>query len=541
MRTRRDLVTYARTPTVGHPEHMSTFGVVNPAHLTPTVTNLARQAMEHHRRAITAGYDAIEARNAIYPILADALQDAGATDEKFLTALRNPQLVHSTNREAVVDLLTGDVPSWVQSLAQRWDRHVKGYAAGEALRKAHAAVVGPDSDLPVGFVVRRHGGGPSGMRGNPPPGEIWHRPAYRSGGFWHGAQHKQGRALTLQELKALAAQKSAERGQARRQKTAANLTLRNVQPPPDIPDRLSRRRDLVTRYSATEGDVNNLLHQIATNPEHRAAGSHVRLVAADALQEQGRDREADVLRSHRHPVQVRDGRVYREYPLHQTLRDIAMGWHGGGNSHLYGIGSTGRVNGESARGALEEMDDVRNYGAAQTGLDHPDESEPFNRLYDYLSSVERETADEQGDEPERMSRRPNPVKGGVGDDTKVKDVDPTALAQGEKVELEHTSDPAVARDIAIDHLAELGDRYYENLARMEEKLKATKKTKSSRRSVVAYAAGSFSAPPGGMVARGTYYLGGQRIPSMGGEFMKSGRRRRKRPPRAPKPVPPPVG
>lgn len=54
----------------------------------------------------------------------------------------------------------------------------------------------------------------------------------------------------------------------------------------------------------------------------------------------------------------------------------------------------------------------------------------------------------------------------------------------------------------------------------------------SRRSLVRLAQ-SFCAPPGGMVARGTFYKGGQRIPSVGGEFMKSGRRRKKRKPRKP--------
>lgn len=53
----------------------------------------------------------------------------------------------------------------------------------------------------------------------------------------------------------------------------------------------------------------------------------------------------------------------------------------------------------------------------------------------------------------------------------------------------------------------------------------------SRRGVVEKYAQGFVAPAGGMVARGTFYKGGQRIPSMGGEFMKSGRRRRKRKPR----------
>ena len=40
------------------------------------------------------------------------------------------------------------------------------------------------------------------------------------------------------------------------------------------------------------------------------------------------------------------------------------------------------------------------------------------------------------------------------------------LKLGVKVELEHTSDPAVAREIALDHLREFPD-YYDRLKRAE--------------------------------------------------------------------------
>lgn len=53
----------------------------------------------------------------------------------------------------------------------------------------------------------------------------------------------------------------------------------------------------VLRYEAGEGDLNNLLHQLASNPEHQAPGSNLRLVAADALQENGQEIAAEQLRS----------------------------------------------------------------------------------------------------------------------------------------------------------------------------------------------------------------------------------------------------
>ena len=46
------------------------------------------------------------------------------------------------------------------------------------------------------------------------------------------------------------------------------------------------------------------------------------------------------------------------------------------------------------------------------------------------------------------------------------DVDPRELAMGIKVELEHTRDYAIAKQIALDHLAEIPD-YYTRLQRME--------------------------------------------------------------------------
>jgi len=46
------------------------------------------------------------------------------------------------------------------------------------------------------------------------------------------------------------------------------------------------------------------------------------------------------------------------------------------------------------------------------------------------------------------------------------DVDPGALAKGASVEMEHTSDPRLARQIALDHIAERPD-YYDMLERCE--------------------------------------------------------------------------
>jgi hypothetical protein len=67
------------------------------------------------------------------------------------------------------------------------------------------------------------------------------------------------------------------------------------------------------------------------------------------------------------------------------------------------------------------------------------------------------------------------IPGGFADKTKQK-FDPKQLAKGVKVEMEHTDDKELAREIARDHLTEFPN-YYDALDEMEEKLKKEKKKK----------------------------------------------------------------
>ena len=61
------------------------------------------------------------------------------------------------------------------------------------------------------------------------------------------------------------------------------------------------------------------------------------------------------------------------------------------------------------------------------------------------------------------------IPGGVGDKAKPSDVDPKQLAKGVKVEMEHTDDKALAREIALDHLSESGNAdYYDRLETIEK-------------------------------------------------------------------------
>lgn len=62
------------------------------------------------------------------------------------------------------------------------------------------------------------------------------------------------------------------------------------------------------------------------------------------------------------------------------------------------------------------------------------------------------------------------IPGGFADEKDPSDFDPEALAKGIKVELEHTDDEDMAREIAMDHLTEF-EFYYDALDLMEEIMK----------------------------------------------------------------------
>jgi len=59
------------------------------------------------------------------------------------------------------------------------------------------------------------------------------------------------------------------------------------------------------------------------------------------------------------------------------------------------------------------------------------------------------------------------IPGGLAKGKKPEDFDAKALAKGKKVEMEHTDDPNVAQEIAMDHLTE-DPKYYDKLEVMEK-------------------------------------------------------------------------
>lgn len=63
--------------------------------------------------------------------------------------------------------------------------------------------------------------------------------------------------------------------------------------------------------------------------------------------------------------------------------------------------------------------------------------------------------------------RPPILRGGRSDGHHINEYDKKQIEMGIKVELEHTRDPKVALQIALDHLEEYPD-YYTRLKRMED-------------------------------------------------------------------------
>ena len=58
------------------------------------------------------------------------------------------------------------------------------------------------------------------------------------------------------------------------------------------------------------------------------------------------------------------------------------------------------------------------------------------------------------------------IAGGLADEYNPSDFDREQIAKGIKIEMEHTDDPIIAREIAMDHLVE-NPKYYDELEKME--------------------------------------------------------------------------
>ena len=69
--------------------------------------------------------------------------------------------------------------------------------------------------------------------------------------------------------------------------------------------------------------------------------------------------------------------------------------------------------------------------------------------------------------PKSVRAKSDRIRGGLADEGAPIGVDPKQVEMGIKVEMEHTDDPVIAREIAYDHLTE-DPRYYDKLATIED-------------------------------------------------------------------------
>jgi len=116
--------------------------------------------------------------------------------------------------------------------------------------------------------------------------------------------------------------------------------------------------------------------------------------------------------------------------------------------------------GNSLRSALlcRDVGDITKYlkllSGALAGIKKTVASPKSQRALDYEQKV-------------KCPKTEDKLPGGQGDKLKPSDVDAKQLRMGIKHELEHTTDRAVAQEIALDHLAE-DPRYYTKLKKIEQ-------------------------------------------------------------------------
>ena len=197
---------------------------------------------------------------SLAPILADALQDAGVQDEGFLQILREGDIGQRTG-DILLKMAWGiETPSNLshlvnphiisprtpdEELQHQWESY-KDVAAREAVKnneliaitKVHHQLLGKDTNLPPGYLNLIRGGGGAGgtMRGTPPPGVIWFKPASRSGRWFHPEQENKGRPLTVKEYRQLIEDRRAAK------RAAKAPPAQPPEEPPPAAEQMSRNR-----------------------------------------------------------------------------------------------------------------------------------------------------------------------------------------------------------------------------------------------------------------------------------------------------------
>ena len=97
-------------------------------------------------------------------------------------------------------------------------------------------------------------------------------------------------------------------------------------------------------------------------------------------------------------------------------------------------------------------------------------------LIDVLTSISGPLQEKNKNIPKDFEKEPfsNKLKGGAADNAKPSDFEPKELRKGIEHEMEHSSDMQLDAEVAADHLIKY-DHYYDELEKMEKKLKKIKK------------------------------------------------------------------
>jgi hypothetical protein len=148
---------------------------------------------------------------------------------------------------------------------------------------------------------------------------------------------------------------------------------------------------------------------------------------------------------------------------------------------------SGRTNPLSISEYTRRKEGSSGSGQADEGY-YPDEAPEEIRKKDWKAVKEKH---EKAGTSRFGKSRPNPIKGGEGDDLEYDDVDEKELEEGVKVEQEHVKNSdddedkkkVKAADIALDHLAE-DDKYYTKLAEMERSGKEGDKAETKKKKLL---------------------------------------------------------
>jgi hypothetical protein len=173
----------------------------------------------------------------------------------------------------------------------------------------------------------------------------------------------------------------------------------------------------------------------------------------------------------------------------RSFRSKPVGWRQDSHRHYLAakFGSAGRrYRADDVKSQLfgERQEEIRESDLNRRkakALGEMEKEVPFSARFGFEKERMQASEDAAGHElnAEMLRRMENlnsikwqdKLHGGLGDELTPYDFTPEQMRRGIAVEMEHTDDKRVAAEITLDHMAEFGPAYYDELAKMESKLK----------------------------------------------------------------------